>query len=490
MKKVLVIAFLTFISILACTNRDGEIIDLINSVKKQNDDLKAQISALKKTTDSALIAVLKVNSLQATTDRKIDIIQTDLKSLLSQIASLSTQMTAANADLASLKAKIDALQAKISELVAQIALLNTSNFSTVTSKTGRIWMDRNLGATQVATSPTDEKSYGYYYQWGRGNDGHQLPNSGTTYIKSQSDQPGNALFILVPGDDNGPIQKDWRVTPNPNLWQGINGVNNVCPTGFRLPTEQEWIEEKNTWVPSTRIGAYNSVLKLPLAGGRVAEYGNVITDGNGRYWTSTLRNNRSWVMGLNESFNDIASIPRPYGVPVRCIKAEITPKIGDQYGGGIVFYVDPTTSKGLVVTKENVRDGSTEWGCYCQDIKNTKTEVGSGQNNTKEMLAQCIASQNISNWSAKIVNNLVEGGFDDWYLPSKDELNLIYQNLHLKGSGNFSKTIPYWSSTQASYGSCGPSGGGWSQNFGNGQQIQEIKSGYAGTGAVRAIRSF
>ena len=124
MKKPLVIAFLTFISIVACTNRDGEIIDLINSVKKQNEDLKAQITALKKTTDSALVAVLKVNSLQTATDKKIDLIQTDLKSLLTQIASLTTQMTAANADLVSLKAKIDALQVKCAELVAQIALLN------------------------------------------------------------------------------------------------------------------------------------------------------------------------------------------------------------------------------------------------------------------------------------------------------------------------------------------------------------------------------
>jgi hypothetical protein len=127
MKKQLVIAFLTFISIIACTNRDGEIIDLINSVKKQNDDLKAQITALKKTTDSALVAVLKVNSLQLATEKKIDIIQTDLKALLTQIASLTTQMTAANADLVSLKARIDVLQAKCAELVDQITFLNGSS---------------------------------------------------------------------------------------------------------------------------------------------------------------------------------------------------------------------------------------------------------------------------------------------------------------------------------------------------------------------------
>lgn len=321
MKNFKLILLLLIVSVVACTNRDGEIIDLINSVKKQNDDLKAQITVLKKTTDSALVAVLKVNSLQVTTDKKIDLIQSDLKSLLTQITSLSTQMSALNADIGSLKAKIDTLQAKCAELVAQIALLNASNFSTVTSKTGRIWMDRNLGATQVATSPTDEKSYGYYYQWGRGNDGHQLPNSGTTYTKSQSDQPGNALFILVPGDDNGPIQKDWRVTPNPNLWQGVNGINNVCPNGFRVPTNLEWEQEKKTWNISTAEGGFASALKLPLPGNRIAAYGTfsepgIIAD----YWSSSVQNDRRGVMVLTKNYADIYHDPSPYGYSVRCIK--------------------------------------------------------------------------------------------------------------------------------------------------------------------------
>jgi hypothetical protein len=43
----------------------------------------------------------------------------------------------------------------------------------VVSKTGRIWMDKNLGAKRVATSPSDSLAFGFYYQWGRGSDGHQ-----------------------------------------------------------------------------------------------------------------------------------------------------------------------------------------------------------------------------------------------------------------------------------------------------------------------------
>ena len=50
----------------------------------------------------------------------------------------------------------------------------TSPVTNVTNPTtGRVWMDRNLGATQVATSSTDEAGYGDLYQWGRRKDGHQ-----------------------------------------------------------------------------------------------------------------------------------------------------------------------------------------------------------------------------------------------------------------------------------------------------------------------------
>lgn len=160
------------------------------------------------------------------------------------------------------------------------------------------------------------------------------------------------------------------------------------------------------------------------------------------------------------------------------------PKVGDEFGGGIVFYLDTTSLKGLIVTKINLSNSGTEWGCYNQNIENTSPEIGTGQKNTKEMLTQCVSAQSISNWSAKIADQYVFDKYDDWYLPSKNELYLIYQNLHLKGIGGFSSTIPYWSSTQASLTS------GWALNFGTGTHVQEYKAGYSGTGAVRAVRSF
>ena len=111
---------------------------------------------------------------------------------------------------------------------------------TVLSATGRIWMDRNLGASQVATSLTDVLSYGDYYQWGRLSDGHQLATSATTSTLSNSDVPGNSDFIISPC-----CRFDWLFNRNNNLWQGVNGINNPCPAGFRLPTSAELQAEVN-----------------------------------------------------------------------------------------------------------------------------------------------------------------------------------------------------------------------------------------------------
>jgi hypothetical protein len=119
--------------------------------------------------------------------------------------------------------------------------------------TGKTWMDRNLGASQVATSSTDANAYGDLYQWGRGSDGHQCRNSPNTSTLSSTDQPGHGSFIFSPSD--------WRSPQNGNLWQGLSGINNPCPSGYRLPTEAELNSERLSWISNNAAGAFASPLK-------------------------------------------------------------------------------------------------------------------------------------------------------------------------------------------------------------------------------------
>jgi hypothetical protein len=183
--------------------------------------------------------------------------------------------------------------------------------------TGRIWMDRNLGATQAATSSTDANSYGDLYQWGRRSDGHQCRTSPTTNTFSSTDTPANGNFILAP---NSPF--DWRSPQNTNLWQGVNGINNPCPTGYRLPTDIELNTEQTSWSSNNSSGAWASPLKLPTAGYRFFFNGSLAGVGtDGLYWSSTVN-------GLGSSYLDITSGNailqligyRASGISVRCLK--------------------------------------------------------------------------------------------------------------------------------------------------------------------------
>ncbi|MBM3167762.1 MAG: hypothetical protein FJZ76_00625 [Bacteroidetes bacterium] len=158
-------------------------------------------------------------------------------------------------------------------------------YGTVVGAAGKCWLDRNLGATRVATSSNDADAYGDLFQWGRGDEGHQLRNSSTTGTLSTGNTPGNSNFIiwtLASGDQN------WRSTNYNYLWQGINGTNNVCPSGWRIPTEQEWFEERQAGFPANKLAAgYSSVLKLPAAGIRTSN-GSVSSQGSFlHYWSST-----------------------------------------------------------------------------------------------------------------------------------------------------------------------------------------------------------
>jgi uncharacterized protein (TIGR02145 family) len=178
-------------------------------------------------------------------------------------------------------------------------------------------MDRNLGASQMATSSTDPAAYGDLYQWGRRADGHQCRTSATTTTLSATDQPGNGNFILAPY-----IPYDWRSPQNANLWQGVNGVNNPCPVGYRLPTQTEINTERTSWSTNNSQGAFASSLKLPLAGYRdvgVASLNSVST--LGFYWTNSVSGlSDSIRLDFNSGSAGTNANPRGYGLSVRCIK--------------------------------------------------------------------------------------------------------------------------------------------------------------------------
>jgi hypothetical protein len=79
------------------------------------------------------------------------------------------------------------------------------------------------------------------------------------------------------------------------------------------------------------------------------------------------------------------------------------------------------------------------------------------------------------------------GGYKDWFLPSIDELDMMYKNLKLQGLGGFGDEW-YWSSSEA------PANGDqdvWAQRFSDGRQVYNFGNvGKNVTRSVRAVRAF
>ena len=131
--------------------------------------------------------------------------------------------------------------------------------------TGRVWMDRNLGASRVAQSNLDTLAYGDYFQWGRLDDLHQNSDSGERLDEfSSTDIPGHGDFITSTS-----AAADWRSPLNDDLWQPETRINLPAPKGWRIPSTQEWLDETLTWTSGNPIDdMFNSFLKLTRSGWR------------------------------------------------------------------------------------------------------------------------------------------------------------------------------------------------------------------------------
>ncbi len=162
--------------------------------------------------------------------------------------------------------------------------------------------------------------------------------------------------------------------------------------------------------------------------------------------------------------------------------------IGESFGGGIVFYVTDGGAHGLIAA--TVDQGAIRWH---NDVYNTtgatSTAIGTGLANTNTIITK--QGEIATSYAAGLARAYRGGLYSDWYLPSKNELNLMYTYIGQGNSlnvaplpntniGNFSNGS-YWSSSERDINNA------WLQGFYNGQQINATKYHPLN---VRAIRSF
>ena len=197
--------------------------------------------------------------------------------------------------------------------------------------TGKMWLDRNLGAVRVCQGMDDQKCFGEYYQWGRQADGHQDPKSNARKLSAERvTEVGHGDFILSADPQ---LFGDWAYGVDANgslrkaLWRRTDGTS-VCPKGYRVPTRDEWKAElldDGSAKIQNRADAYASFLKLPVAGFRDNESGDLNMEGeHGDLWSSSVTD-ASKAVGISfdatgEETSDFDDGNRASGLPVRCIK--------------------------------------------------------------------------------------------------------------------------------------------------------------------------
>lgn len=129
--------------------------------------------------------------------------------------------------------------------------------------------------------------------------------------------------------------------------------------------------------------------------------------------------------------------------------------------GGLVFYDKGFYSDGWRYLEAAPSDiGSFAFGYYRPDKENnnvvgTSKAIGSGKYNTERLVKHMDmdgkaysggSGEDVKEYAARKCLDYEHGGYDDWYLPSEDELNLMYENLHKNGLGSFADY--YWSSSE------------------------------------------
>lgn len=198
---------------------------------------------------------------------------------------------------------------------------------------GNVWLDRDIGASQAATSLTDSNAYGSLFQWGRRADGHELGGASTTdQCLTFLEEDNGGLFVTQDDREGYWYGTDTLCSDNTDTagmavnpaWTGPAGINQVCPAGWQVPS----LEDFRALDLISADDAYNK-LKL-VRGGYKDALNGVIPSGAagyiGIYWTTSYSdyNPMTITFGVynetgNQRFRQAVMSPS-FGAAVRCMK--------------------------------------------------------------------------------------------------------------------------------------------------------------------------
>jgi len=226
------------------------------------------------------------------------------------------------------------------------------SYATVRGNDGKIWLQQNLGSSQVATSVTDVDSYGDLFQWGRWDDGHQLRNSATSSVPSLNSPDGLAgsnSFMIGSGTGSW-----WSTNATSDAWTAKDdsvvtasiGADPCKAVGqdWKMPSQADWTLLVGSETIINPASAYASTLKMPASGYRSNTTGGFTFVGQrGYYWSADTASTGGKYLYIGSTIaNPSSGAPRGQGAAVRCIKETASLSTSDIRINAIGIYPNPT----------------------------------------------------------------------------------------------------------------------------------------------------
>ena len=311
---------------------------------------------------------------------------------------------------------------------------------------------------------------------GNGNSGGNVPVDAANYLAG--------VMVTVLGN-TGDMTKTGYAFTGWNTKSDGTGTNRAVASTFMMGSANVTLYAK--WSPTYTVtydGNGNTGGNVPvdsnsyLAGATVTVLGNtgILTKTGLTFnWWNTEGNGTGTNRAASSTFTMSSANVVLYA------KWGKNYNIGDTGpAGGLVFYDKGSYSSEWRYMEAAPNDQSGNIRCYNRNFGvtgATATGIGSGSANTVTIVSELGAGS----YAASLCADLVLGGYDDWFLPSKDELDLIYDNLKVAGCGGFA-SVWYWSSSGCN------NNISWNQNFSNGNQSEHYFVDYQYY--VRAVRAF
>lgn len=235
-------------------------------------------------------------------------------------------------------------------------------YTTVRGADGKIWLQQNLGSTQVASSAADANSYGDLFQWGRWDDGHQLRNSQVVQAPSPNTPEGTGA---TGGGYIAGSPAWWAGFASGDTWTGVSVADVNASVGadpckaigadWKMPSQADWsalVGAEGIFNPAT---AYNSNLKLPAGGYRSSGNGDFTFVGQrGYFWSSDTSSLGGKYLYIGSTIaNPSAGAMRGQGSSVRCIKPTSSLSTSEIKLKNDVVGIYPNPTKGILMVKSD-----------------------------------------------------------------------------------------------------------------------------------------